>query len=73
MYDKWLVFCKGLDISITPDLLLSKICSNAFTISEWNIQSLPSDEFSITNGIIVTKSYKFPLLIDPQGQAKKWI
>ena len=39
----------------------------------WNIQGLPSDDFSISNAIIMTNSSRWPLMIDPQGQANKWI
>ena len=40
---------------------------------DWNIQGLPSDAFSTENGVIVTKSNRWPLMVDPQGQAIKWI
>ena len=34
---------------------------------------LPKDENSIENGIIIQKGRRWPLMIDPQGQANKWI
>jgi len=42
-------------------------------IREWNIQGLPPDEFSIENGIMIDISNRYPLCIDPQQQANKWI
>ncbi|CAF1010390.1 unnamed protein product [Adineta steineri] len=42
-------------------------------IRAWNIAGLPSDAFSVENGIIQSNSRRWPLMIDPQGQANKWI
>jgi dynein heavy chain len=42
-------------------------------VREWNIQGLPTDSFSTENGVIVTRGSRWPLMVDPQGQAIKWV
>jgi dynein heavy chain len=37
------------------------------------LSSLPNDSFSIDNAIIMSNSSRWPLMIDPQAQANKWI
>merc|ERR1712048_1393539 len=43
------------------------------TIGEWTLQGLPNDDLSVQNAIMVTRSSRYPLMIDPQGQALQWI
>jgi len=40
---------------------------------DWQIQGLPADSFSTENGVLVTRGKRWPLAIDPQGQASRWI
>ena len=42
-------------------------------VRDWNIQGLPADGFSTENGVIVTRGRRWPLMIDPQTQANRWI
>merc|ERR1719253_847473 len=43
------------------------------TVGEWALEGLPSDELSVQNAIMVTRSSRYPLMVDPQGQANRWI
>jgi dynein heavy chain len=40
---------------------------------EWGLFSLPNDNFSLENAIINVNTRRWPLFIDPQGQANKWL
>eukprot|EP00753_Platysulcus_tardus_P001935 PLAT11596.27.p1 GENE.PLAT11596.27~~PLAT11596.27.p1 ORF type:complete len:1543 (+),score=906.25 PLAT11596.27:361-4629(+) len=42
-------------------------------IRGWMLDGLPPDSFSINNAIMLTNSTRWPLMIDPQGQANRWI
>ena len=52
---------------------LVKIMGDQVKIRQWNIQGLPKDSFSAENGTMVDYGRRWPLFIDPQGQANKWI
>uniref|UniRef100_A0A8B9I8K1 Dynein axonemal heavy chain 7 n=1 Tax=Anser brachyrhynchus TaxID=132585 RepID=A0A8B9I8K1_9AVES len=67
---EWTLFCKAKDIPCSDDFSLTNILGEPVEIRAWNIAGLPSDTFSIDNGIIISR---WPLMIDPQGQANKWI
>nr|KAG5713480.1 hypothetical protein BaRGS_025028 [Batillaria attramentaria] len=61
------------EIPCSPNFTLNSTLGDPVAIRSWNIAGLPIDSFSIDNGIIVSKSRRWPLMVDPQGQANKWI
>ena len=65
--------CTDKKIPVTADLDVTSFMVDESTISDWAREGLPSDELSVQNGIMVTRSSKWPLLIDPQGQGLSWI
>lgn len=52
---------------------LKDVLGTDIKIQNWCIAGLPRDAFSIDNAIIQDNSMKWSLLIDPQGQANKWV
>ncbi|DBA04478.1 TPA: LOW QUALITY PROTEIN: hypothetical protein N0F65_010074 [Lagenidium giganteum] len=69
----WVKRCKKLGIPCSDSPSLNGTLGDAVQVRKWNIDGLPTDGFSIDNGIIVFNSRRWPLMIDPQGQANKWI
>lgn len=56
-----------------PETILQKTLSTSYEIDVWKSKKLPNDSFSVDNAIIMSKSSRFCLLIDPQNQANEWI
>ncbi|XP_015730362.1 dynein heavy chain 12, axonemal isoform X1 [Coturnix japonica] len=69
----WSRICKEKNIPCSEDFSLSNTLGDPIKIRSWNIAGLPTDVFSVDNGVIVENSRRWPLMIDPQGQANKWI
>jgi dynein heavy chain, axonemal len=57
----------------SPVVGIRATLSDPVAIRNWNIYGLPTDSNSLENAIIISKSRRWPLMIDPQGQASKWI
>ncbi|NWW88000.1 DYH7 protein, partial [Rhynochetos jubatus] len=70
---EWILLCKTKDIPCSDDFSLTNTLGEPVEIRAWNIAGLPSDMFSVDNGIIISNARRWPLMIDPQGQANKWI
>ena len=51
----------------------SKFMADPTDLRTWAICGLPSDDFSSDNGVLVTRGSRWPLMVDPQSQANKWI
>tara|TARA_B110000091_G_C13815478_1_gene477476 strand:- start:105 stop:4382 length:4278 start_codon:yes stop_codon:yes gene_type:complete len=73
MIKSWVAMCQGLTIPISDTADLKGVYNDAVQIRAWQIEGLPTDDVSANNAIMVVKGKRWPLMIDPQEQAKKWI
>jgi dynein heavy chain, axonemal len=65
--------CKERNIPVSEDYSLERLLSDPVQVREWSLSGLPADQLSIDNAIFVTTCKRWPLIIDPQGQANRWV
>lgn len=70
---QWISLCKKMGIPASAKFSLTEALGDPVKIRSWTIAGLPNDTFSIDNAIILSNARRWPLLIDPQGQANKWV
>jgi dynein heavy chain len=70
---QWSALLAKKNIPCTSGFSLRDTLGSPVEIRSWVINRLPNDSFSIENAIMLRKSNRWPLMIDPQGQANKWV
>ena len=73
LIQEWMNELKEVNIAHSANCTLVGTLGDPVKIRNWQIYGLPRDGLSVDNGVIVEYSRRWPLFIDPQGQANKWI
>eukprot|EP00762_Andalucia_godoyi_P000666 ANDGO_05308.mRNA.1 Dynein-1-beta heavy chain len=63
----------AIRLPVSSDFSLDRKVGDPVVVRDWNLKGLPADAFSVENGMLVTRGRRWPLMIDPQGQANAWI
>ncbi|KAF6265404.1 dynein heavy chain 6 [Scenedesmus sp. NREL 46B-D3] len=71
--NQWVERCRSAYIPCSANFRLVGVLGEPVTIRSWLLDGLPNDSLSIDNAIIISKTRRWPLMIDPQGQANKWV
>ncbi|CAH1104335.1 unnamed protein product, partial [Psylliodes chrysocephalus] len=69
----WETKCKEFDIACSDGFSVITVLADPYDIRMWNACGLPRDSVSTENAILVTMASRWPLMIDPQEQANRWI
>jgi dynein heavy chain len=69
----WIRKCQDVGVPVSENFSLADNLADPAVVRDWNIKGLPADPLSTENGILVTRGRRWPLMIDPQGQANQWI
>jgi len=70
---EWRVQIGELGVKVLPTISMKLLLEDPVTTKLWTAASLPNDNLSIENGIIMFGSRRWPLMIDPQNQANKFV
>jgi dynein heavy chain len=69
----WVTKVKALNIKCADNPTVAKVLADPVAVRHWGICGLPLDSLSVENAIFVTRSRRWSLMMDPQGQANRWI
>ena len=67
MDTNWRVKMTEYELIFSPTVTVRSFLGEEVHIQQWNISGLPKDDTSIENGIIIEKSRRWALMIDPQS------
>ena len=63
----WVQKLSEMKLPHTKGINMRMFLGDGVKIQQWNIAGLPKDDASTENGIIIDKSRRWPLMIDPQN------
>jgi len=73
LLSEWRDMLDALGVPYRPELGLMEYLSKASDRLQWQAQHLPSDELCMENAIILDRFNRFPLVVDPSGQAAQFL
>ncbi|KAF8758753.1 Dynein heavy chain [Rhizoctonia solani] len=73
MWQEWTVHLSDAGISFKPELALPEYLSTADDRLGWQSKGLPSDNLCTENAIMLKRFNRYPLIIDPTGQATAFL
>lgn len=73
LLDQWKTVVTNEMVPHTENCTPVSILGEPIVIRQWELDGLPRDYLSTENAVLVSCSKRWPLFIDPQGQANKWV
>ncbi|KAF8060992.1 dynein heavy chain protein 1 [Lyophyllum atratum] len=73
MWQEWSSHLTEANIKFKPELAFTEYLSTADDRLSWQSKSLPSDNLTTENAIMLKRFNRYPLIIDPTGQATTFL
>ncbi|CAI8017799.1 Cytoplasmic dynein 1 heavy chain 1, partial [Geodia barretti] len=73
LFTSWASHLQQAHINFRPDLARVEYLSNADDRLKWQANALPTDDLCTENAIMIKRFNRYPLIVDPSGQATEFI
>ncbi|CAM9286047.1 unnamed protein product [Ectocarpus sp. 6 AP-2014] len=75
LVESWTVILRDKGVRVSDGFSVAQVLITPVVLREWHLQGLPSDKTSVESAIAATTvaTGRWPLLIDPQRQACRWL
>lgn len=73
LFSNWCTHLQQAAIQFRSDLARTEYLSSADERLRWQANALPSDELCTENAIMLKRYNRYPLIIDPSGQATEFL
>ncbi|KAB7503494.1 Dynein heavy chain, cytoplasmic, partial [Armadillidium nasatum] len=73
LFTNWCTHLLQANIQFRPDIARTEYLSNPDERLRWQASALPTDELCTENAIMLKRFNRYPLIIDPSGQATEFI
>ncbi|XP_072938013.1 dynein heavy chain, cytoplasmic isoform X3 [Epargyreus clarus] len=73
LFSTWTAHLAAANIKFRADIARTEYLSNPDERLRWQANALPTDELCVENAIMLKRFNRYPLIIDPSGQATEFI
>ncbi|XP_055310948.1 dynein heavy chain, cytoplasmic isoform X4 [Sitodiplosis mosellana] len=73
LFSTWCQHLQAAHIQYRPDIARTEYLSNPDERLRWQANALPTDDLCTENAIMLKRFNRYPLIIDPSGQATEFI
>ena len=73
LIQKWAKALTDEGFQCSKEFIFTELFGDSYQIRKWHLNELPHDHVSINNALVIEKTKRFCLLIDPQMQGVTWL
>jgi dynein heavy chain len=73
LVEEWRGALQTANIAHTAGCNIEQTLTDPVKLRQWQLAGLPTDSLSTQNGLVMDRARRWPLCIDPQGQANRFI